>query len=133
MADWTPWNPIKDLSGQYFVDSLQESKDQFIIKLSNYRDGKKIQIRFQHGIDTYRYINESFCFGIISELEKKYAGSLDLTSIFFKITHSDLLKLMSKKSSGVSEAYPFIHFCIIAGDEIVDIIARYEPEVKIIQ
>ena len=132
MEEWSRWEPIKGVSGKFFVDVLTMTEDGLLIKLSNWKNSDKIEIAFNGLIDAYRYTNDSFCFKIPSELSKRYPDDFYSNWTFFKVTHSDYLKWLSEKSATWSNEFDFVHFCIIGGDEIVDILARYEPDVKII-
>ena len=40
---------------------------------------------------------------------------------------------MTKQSCTWSDQFPFVHFCILGGDEIIDVLARYEPKVTIME
>lgn len=132
MEEWTRWEPIKDILGKYFVDSLILSDNGLAIQLSDWDKEKKIEIIFDGCIDAYRYTNDSFSFKIPAGLSEKYGGEFYKNWSFFKITNSEYLAWLSEKSYEYSNDFPFIHFCIIGGDEIVDVLARYEPDVKII-
>lgn len=133
MEEWIRWEPIKGLLGKYYIDSFGMSEEwDLVIQLSDHNNSKKIEIRFNGCIDAYRYTNDSFVFKVPSDLSKKYGDEFYANWSFFKITNSEYLQWLSEKSYEYSQDFPFRHFCIIGGDEIIDILARYEPEVKII-
>lgn len=131
MEEWTHWQPLENMSGKFYVDTLMMSDDGLTIKL--YKGEEKIEIIFDGCIDAYRYTNDSFSFKIPSDLRKKYGIDFYGNWSFFKVTNSEYLAWLSEKSSEYSKDFPFIHFCIIGGDEIIDVLARYEPEVRFIE
>lgn len=133
MEKWIRWEPLKDLSGKYYLDSFVWPEEGLIIELSNENKGKKIQILFDGSIDAFRYTNESFCFKIFGDLSKQYGDDFYKNFSFFKVTNSEYLKWLSEKSLTWSNQFPFMHFCILGGDEVIDILARYEPIVKFIE
>ncbi len=133
MEEWIRWEPIKDLSGKYYIDSLAISERGLIIQLSDHDKVKKIEILFDSAIDGYRYTNESFCFKIFGDLSQKYGTEFYKDFSFFKITNSEYLKWLSEKSRTWSDQFPFVHFCILGGDEVIDVLARYEPEVRMFE
>ncbi len=130
MEEWTRWEPIKNLSGKYYVDAIILSDAGLIIQLSE--NAKKIELNFRYAADSYKYTNESFCFKIFGDLSDRYGGDFYGNWSFFKITDSDYLKWISDKSCTVSDRFPFQHYCIIGGDEVVDILSQSEPKVTII-
>jgi hypothetical protein len=59
--EWIQWEPIKDVSGKYSVDTMVLGEQGLIIGLSSQGDKtKKVEIRFEYTIDAYRYTNDSF-------------------------------------------------------------------------
>lgn len=132
MEEWARWEPINGLSGKYFINSLIISEERLVIHLSDNDKIKKIEIVFDNGIDGYRYTNESFYFKIFGDLSQKYGTEFYKNWSFFKVTNSEYLQWLSKKSRTWSDQFTFIHFCIFGDDEVIDILARYEPIVKFI-
>lgn len=133
MEEWTRWEPINGLSGKYSINSLTIAEDKLIIQLSDHDKVKKIEIVFDNGIDGYRYTYESFCFKIFGDLSQKHGIEFYKNWSFFKVTNSEYLQWLSEKSRTWSDQFTFIHFCIFGNDEVVDILARYEPIIKIIE
>lgn len=130
---WIQWRPLDNLSGKYNLDSLMHIEEGLVLRLSLGVDCKKLEIRFEHQIDAYRYTNDSFCFKVCGDLTKKYGLEFYAEWSFFTITNSDYLQWVSKNSQGYADAFSFIHFCIVGADEIVDVLARYEPIVRFIE
>jgi len=131
--EWTRWEPLKGLSHTYYLDSLIFSENKLIIELIGDPNVKKIQIRFDSPIQAYRYTEESVCFGIFGELSKKYGGDFYANWTFFKIEKSDYIQWLSEQSLGYSDTFNFMHFFIKGSDELVDVLATYEPEVRFIE
>lgn len=133
MEEWARWEPIKDISGKYYLDSFGWSEKGFIVELSSKKKGKKIQVIFDNYIDAFRYTNESFYFKLFGDLSEQYSDDFYADWSFFKVTNSEYLRWLSEKSCTWSDQIQFIHFCILGGDEVIDIVTNYEPEVKIIE
>lgn len=131
MEDWTRWEPAEGLSGRYYIDSFGMVGDHwdFVIMLCNEDNTQKVEIRFEGAVVSYRYTNESYCFGIFGQLSKKYGDEFYSTWSFFKIHNSDYIQWIVSKSYDSD----FTHFCIIGGDEVIDIISTYEPKVTSIK
>ncbi len=129
MEEWTRWEPKQNIIERYYIDffgMVGENWD-FVIKLHN--DEQKIEIRFDGMVASYKYTNESFCFRIFGELSEKYGGDFYSNWSFFKINNSEYIKWIIEKSYDSEE---FMHFCIVGGDEVIDIIANHEPTVTTI-
>ena len=131
MAEWAHWEPIKGLSGKYYIDFLMMSTDGLIIKLS--QGEQKIEIIFDEHVDAFRYTNESFCFKIFGDLSEQYGDDFYVGRSFFKVINSEYLAWLSEQSCTWSDQFPFMHFCIFGGDKVVDVLARYEPKVMIVE
>ncbi len=133
MEEWTRWEPINGLSGKYYLDYFSWSEKGFIVELISERKKERIQILFDEYIDAYRYTNESFYFKLAGDLSDKYGDDFYGNWSFFKVTNSEYLKWLSEKSCTLSDQMHFVHFCILGGDEVIDIINNDEPKVKIIE
>ena len=128
MQDWIHWEPIVGLSEKYSIYSIAWLEKGVIITLSDRASLKKIKITFQNFVDAYRYSNKAFCSNFFSILSMKYGEEFYKNWTFFKVNNSEYIKWIVQKSYEAT----FIHFCILGDDEVVDILARYEPIVKII-
>lgn len=131
MEEWTRWEPIQGLEGKYYLESFAWKEAGFIVKLISEEKGKKIQILFDNFIDAFRYTNESFYLKILDNASQK--DDIDFYSDFslFKVTNSEYLAWILEKSCNLSDSMNFIHFCILGGDEFIDIVTNYEPKVTI--
>lgn len=125
MEKWTRWEPINGLSGQYSLDYFAWSEKGFVVELISGKKEERIQILFDEYIDAFRYTNESFYL----KLPGDFYGEWN----FFKATNSEYLKWLSEKSCTLSDRMHFIHFCILGGDEVIDIVANYEPKVRFME
>lgn len=132
MEEWTRWEPTQDLSARFVIDALTLSHDGLIVKLSAENSTKKIEIIFDDSLDGHRYTNESFCFKIFSDLSDRYGTEFYRSWSFFIITNSEYVQWLSQKSFGYAGEFSFKHFCIVGDDDILDIVARYQPTVRII-
>ncbi len=132
MEEWTRWEPIQGLEGKYYLKSFAWKETGFIVELISEEKGKKIEILFDDYIDTFRYTNESFYLKILDNASSK--DDIDFYKNFslFKVTNSEYLAWISEKSCTLSNNMNFIHFCILGGDEFIDIVTNYEPKVTII-
>ncbi len=133
MEDWTHWEPVEKISGRYYIDALILSeKHDLIIKLSNENDTHKIKITFPNPVGSYKYTNESFCFKIFGDLSDKYGVQFYSNWSFFKITNSQYLQWLLEQSGTISNVCLLQHFCMVGGDEVIDVVTQSEPEVTII-
>lgn len=132
---WTRWEPIEGLSKKYFIDSITDNIDEgFKVVFSDSNDDEKktIQMIFKDNVASYRNINESYVYKTIIMLKKTYGRDFYGDWTFFKVTNSNYLKMLSEESYTLSDGSNFIHFSFMLGDNMLDIIASYEPEVTFV-
>jgi len=131
---WTKWEPAEGLHNKYTIASIVSSIDGFEILL--YEDGlygkKGLKIIFENQVDSHRDTNESLMGETIEELNNQPVKLNYSQWTFFKVTNSEYIKWLRKQSSGVADGRPFIHFCFVDDDSILDVIACYEPKVEYI-
>ncbi len=131
MEQWTRWEPIQGLEGKYYLDSFAWLDKGFVIELIDSKQEKKIEILFYYFIDAYRYTNESFNFKVLDNASEQDDVNFYRNFSLFKVTNSDYIAWLSDRSCGWSDGMNFIHFCILGGDEYIDIVTNYEPIVTI--
>jgi hypothetical protein len=131
---WVKWEPIKGLSANYYVDSISDNMKGFKIVLSEAKnENKKIHIIFKDAVYAYRSTEEGFRLDMLYYLKAQYGAKFYSEWSFFKITDSAYLKWLSEQSYGITDRLNFTHFCIFTMNFVLDIIAAYEPIVKIIE
>src|SRR5688572_26128240 len=130
---WSRWEPVANLKGKFFIEDLRLFHEGLVIQLCAQQNDTKIEILFDGSLAAYRYINESWCFNIFGELGNRYGDDFYVYWSFFKINNSNYVKSLSPISAGTSESTSFYHFSILGDDEIVDILATYEPTIKVIE
>ena len=52
-------------------------------------------------------------------------------SFFFEVKNSELIKWCIQESCGYYEEYQLKHYCIVTGEEMIDIVSTFEPTVKV--
>ncbi|MEV2911262.1 hypothetical protein ABNF65_22305 [Paenibacillus larvae] len=131
---WGRWEPKVGLSSKYYVESLSDSIKGFRILLSDVNDEKKkIEVTFKESVHAYRSTDESFRQSSINIIDEKYGTEFYAEWTFFKVNNSKYIQWLSEQSYGIAESETLIHFSFVARDSIVDVIAAYEPEIKIIR
>ncbi len=130
VEEWSRWQPAPNIEGRYYFDVLNTTEETLIIHLNSVNNTQRIQLTFKDPALTYRYTNESWCFGIFGELSNKYDDDFYAKWSFFTITKSEYAHWALQQSKNNNA---MTHFCIIGGDELIDILARHEPEITIIK
>lgn len=127
---WTKWEPIQGLANNYYIDSVSDTIDGFIIQLSDADDEeKKVLVLFEDSVDAYRSADESFRRSTMFDLSQKYDKTFFHYWTFFKVTNSSYIQWLSEQSFGITDSLHFTHFSFIAADSILDVITNYEPKV----
>ncbi|WP_283610438.1 hypothetical protein [Faecalispora anaeroviscerum] len=131
LEHWEKWESREKINNKYYVDSICDSKEGFIITLSDSEnESEKVQVVFPESVHAYRSTNESYRQKIITDLDCKYGSEFYSKWTIFKVDQSEYLKWLSDQSYEISDSESLHHFSIIAVDSVVDIIAAYEPEIK---
>ena len=132
MEKWTRWEPEKNLAPKYYIESITDRiEDKFNMILSDSKTKKKVLISFPHGIEAFRSTSESFILLTIDTLDKTYGTDFYGDWTFFKVEDSEYLKWISSQTYNIYDEskFPFIHFCFLGIDSMIDIITTYEPTI----
>lgn len=131
---WVRWEPIQNLAQRYSIESISDTLDGFkIVLFEENAEQNKLQIFFDNSVDAYRSTYESFRQKIINDLHEKYGQSFYVNWSFFKINNSSYVQWLSEESYGITDMIGVMHFSIVTKEEIVDIIACYQPDVKLLE
>ncbi len=127
---WIKWEPINNLADKYYIESVSESLEGFSLVLFQPKnEQEKVVIKFANSVDSFRRTTETFTYLTIDTLDDAYGSDFYGRWTFFKIKNSEYLQWLSRQSYKISEERNFTHFCFLAVDSVVDVIANYEPEV----
>jgi len=80
-----------------------------------------------------RCVDEGVGFALFTNLSAKYGQQFYSAWPFFKVKNSDFLNWLSIRSGGVSDNYGLTHFVIKGANTILDVVASYEPEFKVLE
>ena len=128
---WTKWIPIEELANKYYISEVCSNIESgFKIKLlENDNSQQGLIITFPESVWCYRSTDEGIMQDTITILGALYSKDFYSKWTFFKIESSNYLKWIAEESGGLYERWGLQHFCIITDNEILDIIATYEPDV----
>ncbi len=128
---WERYEPTKGLSRKYYIDSIKDSINCFQIILSDDYDGNnKVEVLFKDSVHAYRSTEESFNLKMMNSIDESYGTDFYSNWTFFKVENSEYIQWISEQSYGISDSQQLLHFCFIASDSILDVIAAYEPRVQ---
>ena len=132
--EWCRWEPISGLADKYCLVSVVSDEDGFKVILEDDKGiGPNVSIFFKDYVWSYRNVDENFRIKIIGDLLEKYGSSFYGQWTFFTVKESDYFNWLSEQSHEIFNANQFIHFSIVACDDILDIVSCYEPEVTFLE
>lgn len=126
---WLKWDPIQSSAKFYWLDSFSKSEnnDLKIIFTEIESPTKGLSIIFKTGVKAYQHTNESCCYERFNNDD--YPNDFFIQQSFFKIQNSNFLKSFMHPSLKLNEEQKLIHFCFLAYDDLIDVLAINEPEI----
>ena len=129
---WSRWQPnTAVLDGNYHITKVDDNNKNFKIMLQHEHTMQQVEIIFADLVLASRHVDEGLRFILFSELSTKYGDDFYAQWAFFKVTNSEFLEWLSVYSGTVSDQLNLTHFVIKGTDSLLDIVASYEPEIKI--
>lgn len=130
---WSRWDPgIEGITGNYYVTSTSDDENGFIVILEQEGTSQRIEVLFSDSVSALRLADEGVVFMLFDELYAKYGDDFYTQWTFFKVENSDCLQWLSSRTAGFSERYNLKHFVIMGLDKVLDIVASYEPKIRIL-
>jgi len=131
VEQWTRWEPIPNLAPKYSVYVLNFNKKGLRIELmDDEHENKIVEISFKRPVVAYTRTDESFILNLLCDLSNAYGDVFYGYWTFFKVTNSRYIQQISQNlRHTISDSSSLIHFVIMSGNDMVDIVSDYEPEV----
>ncbi|MFC1895034.1 hypothetical protein ACFLYH_03740 [Candidatus Dependentiae bacterium] len=127
---------MSNLNKRYNIKSIIDSIDGFEIILST-NNSKDIRVKFNDNIDAYRCVEEGLTLNLLNTLKKQYGKNFYTQWNFFKVENSEYIKWLANDYGGFDDEYAKLiglkHYVFIDDNNILDVIARYEPKVEFIE
>ena len=127
---WIKHNSVDIPKGSYFVTDFSQNADGVRIILD---DEKNIVEIYFNGVPSITRISvEGIRMRTCREVLKKYDDEYFFRNCFlFMIENSDLSKWAAEESCGFYEAEKLKHYCIVTMEEVIDILATFEPKISV--
>ena len=118
--------------GKYIVTKFVQDLDGTKILLDN--GEHNIEVFFDGIPVLVRNTIEGLRMRTWGNVQLKYNDkSIFRNSFFFEVKKSDLVKWCVQESCGFYEEHQLKHYCIITSEELIDIIASFEPILRILK
>ena len=118
--------------GKYIVTKFVQDLDGTKILLNN--GEHNIEVFFDGIPVLVRNTIEGLRMRTWGNVQLKYNDkSIFRNSFFFEVKKSDLVKWCVRESCGFYEEHQLKHYCIITSEELIDIIASFEPILRILK
>ena len=127
----SPWiiDKLSNNKNEFFIDEITDNKEGLTVKVSD-NNGLKVEIVWSHEkLVSYRNTNESyFLFGLGQLTER-----LQLRKNFYIIQNSEYVKFIEEwgNPETIDITSELIHFAIYTSEDCLDIIATYNPIIKV--
>lgn len=130
VEEWVKWDPVGMPKGDYIVTDFVQNAEGVKIILDD--EENVIQIVFDGIPSIIRISVEGLRMRTCREVLERYQDNLFFRNCFlFKIENSQLSKWAEEESCGFYKAEQFKHFCIVTTEEVIDIVATFEPTIKV--
>ncbi|MCA9508849.1 MAG: hypothetical protein KC505_10555 [Myxococcales bacterium] len=129
---WVKWEPLNGLMQKYYVDTVSTSIECClkIVLIDEQNSAKKVHLVFEKFVAAYRYAHESFMNDLIFNLRESHGKSFYAEWTFFKVENSTYIEWLTEKSEGTFMPKDYIHFSLVCGDVVLDVISVDDPIVN---
>jgi len=129
--NWIKYNPLNNKEEEtYYVTSIVQDLDGTKIILDNEKD--VFEVFFDGFIPIVRITDEGIRMRTWGEVQKKYENKKFFNGWFlYKVEDSELVKWALEESCGCYEEEQLIHYCIVTGEDLIDILSSFEPKISV--
>ena len=125
--NWKAWIPHHDLENKYFICKVVDDEDGLQLFLISNDYTKQICVQFPGMVYAYRTRLELAALCTLDKIEDKTIGFLTSDWTFFVVENSAYAKEIAEESQDI---YPFsqlIHFAIVGGQALFEVITDTLP------
>ena len=128
--NWIKLNPLNLPDGDYCVIKFLQNVDGTEITLSD--ESNNVTVLFDGVTPLVRTSIEGIRMRTWGEVQQKYGNKYFFKDWFlYKVENSKLAEWAEEESCGFYKADKLLHFCIVTGEDIIDILSTFEPDIFI--
>ena len=130
--EWIPWNPTGIPEGDYVVtDFIQDEKGT---KILIYDATTNVEVFFDGLPFLMRIAIEGIRIRTWGEaMENANNKSIFTNWFLFIVNNSRFTKWALEEGCGLYDMYDLTHYCIVTSQEVIDILATFQPSIRIIE
>ncbi|KXG10247.1 hypothetical protein AT864_00838 [Anoxybacillus sp. P3H1B] len=131
MEHWERWIPINGLPSKLHNDTFVDNKEGIILEFSDEKDKKKIVVKFEEGVLSYRNTDEGSLLKKLNYLDQQYGTDFYSNWTLFKVKNSEYIKWFLEESSGIYEPNQLEHYVFLTPNDVIEILATYTPSIVV--
>ena len=131
MEHWEKWIPINGLPSKIYNDSFIDSKEGIILEFSDEKHKKKIVIKFEDGVLSYRNTDEGSLLKKLNYLDQRYGTDFYCEWTLFKVKNSEYINWFLEESFGIYKPNQVEHYVFLTPNDVIEILTTYTPSVVI--
>lgn len=128
--EWIKLKQYEIPDGKFIVTNFVQNSDETKILLDDERI--MVEVLFDGIPLLVRNAVENIRMRTWSKVQLKYCDkSIFRNTFFFEVKNSKLIKWVMEESCGFYDESQLKHYCIVTTEEMIDVIATFEPVVKV--
>lgn len=125
--NWKAWMPYHDLENKYFIHKVVDDEDGLQLFLISNDYTKKICVQFPGMVYAYRNRLELAVLCTLDKIEDQTRGFWASDWTFFVVENSAYAKEIAKESQGIYPVSQLIHFAVVGGQALFEVITDALP------
>ena len=125
--DWNIWIPDDDLEKKYYISKAVDDEDGLRLFLISVDDDKKLCVQFPGMVYAYRNRLELAALATLDKIADKTGTFKASDWTFFVVEHSTYAKEVAEESQDIYSSSQLIHFAIVGGQALFEVITDALP------
>lgn len=124
---WIKWEPNISVQQKYFIKKIVDDESGLYIFLISTEDDSQICIEFPGAVYAYRSMDELSALGTMDHVVDEEGHFIASDWTFFLVEKSSYAEEIKDSSKGVYSDYNLIHFAVISGESLFEVITDMLP------
>ena len=124
---WVKWKPNILVQKKYFIKKIVDDESGLYVFLFSTEDNSRICIEFPEAVYAYRSMDELSAFGTMDHVVDEKGHFMASNWTFFLVKKSSYVEKIKDSSKAVYFDYNLIHFAVISGELLLEVITDVLP------
>src|SRR5699024_9642243 len=128
---WKKWMPVKGLPPKMYNNLLVDGEEGVILNFSDENDTKRIIVKFDGNVLSYRNTDEGSLMKMIIFLNENYGSSFYYNWSIFNATNTTYINYILEEITEINKADEIHHYIFLTPHDVIEVLSIDIPSIRV--